>query len=385
MGHCSNQRYASLEVIYRAGSFGGREDGYASPKQMSEMDPVKSTVMLKSGLQSAPEKVVNMSNSMFQTGLGRTVNISSAGLLRAKALLGLEESCDRESFYGVDQKQKQSTSTEAWENPSHLETRDPRNLTLNSSTKSLIISGVKSDSCGSESIKFPDLTNSASKPPPVKFQTAGGRSISVSSDALQRARSLLGNPEFDLDEASAADPLFSLIDNGNSSSSQNKRDEFNTPLLYDREQNDASFLRNFTSPPRSISNQKHSYTRFGKLGQGNNLTAQFDAEAAVSNSKRPYNGLTCDRKPAKGNSSQKVDCSENTGQLKIDLPKRSVSGALVDISNTMNVDHRENKEYCGEKRRLRRISSVSPFKKPRNSFVTPLNKNNSSLPNGKVS
>ncbi|KAI3474376.1 hypothetical protein Pfo_029237 [Paulownia fortunei] len=44
----------------------------------------------------------------------------------------------------------------------------------------------------------------------------------------------------------------------------------------------------------------------------------------------------------------------------------------------MNTDHIDGKQHLGEKRRLQRISSVSPFKKPRSSFVTPLNKKNSS-------
>ncbi|KAL7136117.1 hypothetical protein ABFS83_10G008000 [Erythranthe nasuta] len=369
------------DSLIETGPLDGRQDGYASSKPMFEMDPVKPAVNLKYGSQSGPEKVVNMSNSMFQTGLGRTVNISSAGLLRAKTLLGLDENCDQESFYGSDQRHKQSTSTEfiARENPSCFET-DLSNLSFSSSTKPLTSSNFKSGSCRKKSTKLPDFTNADSKPPPVKFHTAGGRSISVSNDALQRAMSLLGNPEFDfLDEASTADPLFSVIDNGKGSFLSSQKDEFNTPFSHQKTESSGSSSTNFTSPTQSISNQKQLYGKSEKLGPGNNLIAQFDAEAAKSNLKRPFNGLTCDRKPPKRNSySEKVDSSENTLQLKINPAKRS-NGALVDITNTMNISHSESKEHLGEKRRLRRISSVSPFKKPRTSFVTPLNKNNSSV------
>ncbi|KAI3474242.1 hypothetical protein Pfo_029030 [Paulownia fortunei] len=286
------------------------------------------------------EMLVNMSNSMFQTGSGKTVNISSAGLLRAKTLLGLDENYNRESLHGFEQKQKQSTSTDllAWENPSHLETQDPSNLSFSSSTKVLTSSSVKSGSCRSESMKFPDFMNSAPKPPPVKFHTAGGRSISVSSDALKRARSLLGNPECDsfLNEASTADPLFSVIDDGKPSCSSNQKNGY--------------IPQGILHPPRSSSYQKQSFGKSEKLRPGNNLITQFDAEAEINTSNRPYNVLTCDRKPLKNNSySEKVDL-ENAVQPKIDPSKR----------------------------RLQRISSVSPFKKPRSSFVTPLNKKNSS-------
>lgn len=376
--------HLSFKQICHAGHLDGRENGCASLRPMFEMNSLKSAVMLKSGLHCASENVVNMSNSMFQTGSGKTVNISSAGLLRAKTLLGLAENYDQE------QTQKQSTSMEllALENPSHLETQGPNNLSFSSSTKVLTSSRVKSGFHGSESMKFLDCMNTAPEPPPVKFHTAGGRSISVSGDALQRARSLLGNPEFDsfLNEASTADPRFPIIDDGKPSCSSNQKNDFSTPFLHRGIENGDCSSRNFTSPPRSSSYKKQSFGKSERLQPGNNLITQFDAEAAINTSNRPYTGLTGNREPPKNNTySEKMDSLENAVRLKMDPSKRPSSGALVDISNTMNIDHLDNKQYFGEKRRLRRISSVSSFKKPRSSFVTPLNKNNSSDINGKVS
>ncbi|KAL8494046.1 hypothetical protein ACS0TY_025011 [Phlomoides rotata] len=171
------------------GHLDGRENGHASLKPMFEINTLKTANMLKSGLHTSSEDVgnrpsedvVNRPNYMFQTGSGKTVNISSAGLLRAKTLLGLDENCD------LEQIQRQSTTTKflARENPSQLGTQDPRNLSLGNSTKVLTSSSVKFGFQGNESMKFLDHTNTTSEPPIVKFQTAGGRSISVSDDALQ--------------------------------------------------------------------------------------------------------------------------------------------------------------------------------------------------------
>lgn len=339
---------------------------------------MKSAVMSKSGLHSTSGNVVNISNSMFQTGSGKTVNISSAGLLRAKTLLGLNENYDEE------QTQKQSSSTELIA-PDHLETQNLSKLSFNSSTKVVTSSRFKSGLHGSESMKLPNCMNASSEPPPVKFQTAGGRSISVSTDALQRAKSLLGNLEVDsfLNEASSADLLFPVID-GNPSCLSNQKDDFSTPVLHKERGNGDHPLMNFTSPPESSSYKKNSFGKFERLQSGNNLIAQFDAEAAANTSKRTYNGFTNDRKPPKNNSYTKVDCLEKEVRPKSEPSKRSSNMALVDISNTMNTDHMDNKQYFGEKRKLRGINSVSPFKKPRSSFVTPLKKSNFSDINGKV-
>ncbi|KAL0347518.1 UNVERIFIED_CONTAM: protein BREAST CANCER SUSCEPTIBILITY 2B [Sesamum calycinum] len=364
------------------GHFDGSENGYAPSKPMFGMDSQISAVTLKSRLQIASESALNMSNSMFQTGSGKTVNISSAGLLRAKTLLGLDQNYDRESLDVFEQTKEQSTSTESCKNLSHLETEDLSTLSLSSSTKVLTSSSLPSDSCSTAAKEFQDFT--APKPPPIRFQTAGGRSISVSCEALQRARSLLGNPEFDsfLNDAST-DPVFSVIDDGKPSSSSKQKNDLCTPFLQKGTENGDRSLRNFTSPFASSSYLKQSLGKSEKLLPRNNLITKFDAEAATNTFDRPYNGLSCDGKPPKVNSySEKLDCLGNSVQLKVDPLKRSLSNrALVDISNTMKMDHIDNKQYLGEKRRLRRVSYVSPFKKPRSSFVTPLNKSNSSVLN----
>ncbi|KAK4478421.1 hypothetical protein RD792_013891 [Penstemon davidsonii] len=368
------------DLFTDTGQLDGREIGHDFLKPRNGTGSLRPAIKLKSGMQNPSNNVVNLSNSMFQTGSGKAVNISSAGLLRAKTLLGLEENYCPESLHGSTKTQMQSTSTEhpPRENPSHLENEGPTNLNYSSSTVALASFGVTSNTLGSESKDFPDFMNTTHKPPPVKFQTAGGRSISVSSDALQRARSLLGNTEFDsfLNEGSSADSVFPVIDDRKPSCSSSTNIGFSTPFSCKRAENGDNSLRNFTSPLRLSSYQKHSLGRFEKPQLGNNLITKFDEEAANDTHNRPYNGITCNRNPIK---KERVDCLENGIQSKIDSSKRSSNGALVDISNTINTDRIDKNQYSGEKKRLGRISSASPFKKPRNSFVTPLNKNNSAI------
>ncbi|KAL3654879.1 hypothetical protein CASFOL_000665 [Castilleja foliolosa] len=445
--------HSVLGAIDDTGNLSHRENEYASLKPTSGIDSLKPAVLMKSGPQSASGDVVNMSNSMFQTASGKKVNLSSAGLLRAKTLLALDESYDQESMNGFGQQQKQSTSTDrlAWDNPSHLETQGPGNLNISSSASGNVVnmsnsmfqtasgkkvnlsaagllraktlldekdeqestngfeqkqkqstssdrpawdnplhletsnlnissstkilsSSIKSGFCKSEPIKFSDFMNAAANPSPVKFLTSGGRSISVSNDALQRAKSLLGNPACDsfLNEASTAGV------EGKLSCASNPNNYSSTPLFSKQTDISDSSSMVFTSPPRSHSYRKQSFGKLEKLHQGNNLITQFDAEAEVKSSNRPYNALISDRKPLRENLySDKMDV-ENASQPKVDPSRRPFNGALVDISNTMNTDCMVSKQYLGEKKRLRRFSSALPFKKPRSSFVTPLKKNNSS-------
>ncbi|GER55767.1 BREAST CANCER 2 like 2A [Striga asiatica] len=356
------------------------EENEASPlKLIPETRLVNSAAVFMSGLQSTSRNAVNMSNTMFQTGSGKAVNISSAGLLRAKTLLCLEENWDQESGNGFEQKQEQPTSTEllSWENLSHIESKNPSNLTISSATK-VISSTVKSGSGISESTNFPDFMNTAAKPPPVKFLTAGGRSISVSSAALKRARSLLGNPECDSflnDEASTVELMLPLADDGTPSCASNPKRDFSTPFSSKFKENGDSSSSKFTSPHGSHLLRMQSFGKSGNLQPGNNLITQFDAEVGLNSSNRHSSDLNFGRQQLKNKpNSGKTDVG-NAFQRNIDPPKRSSNGALADISNTMNTICKDHKQYLGDKKRLGTTSSISPFKRPKGSFVTPLKKN----------
>ncbi|XP_075502367.1 LOW QUALITY PROTEIN: protein BREAST CANCER SUSCEPTIBILITY 2 homolog B-like [Primulina tabacum] len=357
-----------------------RANGLGLLKPMLEMNSLKP---LKSGLLNRFEDIGSMSNSMFQTGSGKTVSISSAGLLRAKTLLGMEENYGDDPLHDFQQTKKQLTCTEliGGQRIPHLKTDDFTNLNCNSYTKVLTPFGTNGNSIQSESKEFPDFMNTANKPSPVKFHTAGGRSISVSNDALQRARSLLGNLEFDsfLNDANSVDSVLSTLDNRKASCTKKKIDLI-TPVSKNTTENFNCSSRNFTSPLRSSSYHQQLMGRFKLQQPGNNLINKFDAEAA-STSSTSYNGLVCYQNSFESERlSENVDSSKNENDSLNHL-KRPSNVALIDITNSTSINHIDSKRYFGKKRRNGRINSVSPFKKPRSSFVTPLNTKNSSVPN----
>ncbi|KAA8517722.1 hypothetical protein F0562_015219 [Nyssa sinensis] len=310
-------------------------------------------------LCSESENGQSFSNSMFQTGSGKTVNISSAGLVRAKTLLGLEENYDHENFRGLEQTRKQSASEPfGWQNSSHLGTREGVSNTGFKVAASIPISpfNFKTSSIVSDSKSeaIPNLTHSSPKPPPIKFHTAGGRSISVSSDALQRARSLLGDPELGifLNGEDANDPVLSIFRDRRCNDDFSDKDNNPSTTLSDKETAKSKHMpKSFISPLRSSSNHMQSSYMSENVSSGSNLIRRFDAEDHESAS-RLHKNKPCLRKP---------------------------------FSNRPHSPHaiaRDN-NHTGEKRRLGRRSSVSPFKRPRSSrFVTPLNGNISLVHNG---
>ncbi|KAK1283655.1 hypothetical protein QJS10_CPB21g01427 [Acorus calamus] len=147
----------------------------------------------------------------FQTGSGKTVNVSFAGLKRAKTLLGLdasqtvehtikgrdnytfneqETSCHLEKGLGLNHELASAQST------GFLDTRSiPRHLTC---TGDMSIFGNQRMNKSPFRVFESGLHRSASINPQIKLQTAGGLAIQISDDALQRARSILGESEIEV-------------------------------------------------------------------------------------------------------------------------------------------------------------------------------------------
>ncbi|KAK1322189.1 hypothetical protein QJS10_CPA03g01063 [Acorus calamus] len=166
------------------------------------------------------------SNFPFQTGSGKTVNVSSAGLKRAKTLLGLdasqtvehtikgrdnymfneqETSCHLEKGLGLNHELASAQST------GFLDTRSiPRHLTC---TGDMPIFGNQRMNKSPSRVFESGLHRSASINPQIKLQTAGGLAIQISDDALQRARSLLGESEIEVphDERKGSYPNLSVF------------------------------------------------------------------------------------------------------------------------------------------------------------------------------
>lgn len=215
-----------------------------------------------------------------------------------------------------------------------------------------------------------EIINQAAKPPPIKFHSAGGRSLSVSSDALKYARSLLGDPELGtlFSEGDADEMDLSLFKGRSDDSLSNKENVFYTSLPKKRTAQSTIGVKNFISPLRASA-------RNGAMAD--NLIKKFDAVDCDSDLKNRAPSL-------QNNPSSNMSCLSNTVQgdyledgnsTKIELLSRSSERPLTDISNTAGANYSNLKLNTSEKRKQWR-NSVSPFKRPRSTkFSTPLKKN----------
>ncbi|KAL7265621.1 hypothetical protein ACSBR1_003414 [Camellia fascicularis] len=342
----------------------------------------------------------SLSNSMFQTGSGKKVKVSSNGLVRAKTLLGLDENYYHDTFPGLEDSKNQSTSDEplCWQNPSHFETREGVTTTyFKNATAPITMFNFETSSLGSDLKRkvTTDLTHSSTKGPPIKFNTAGGRSISVSSDALQRAKSLLGDVDLGtfFDERDLNNPAFSFCKQGglgdnHSNKENNPFSTFSHPEIAKSKHVSKSFV----SPLRSDSHRIQSSVPPENANLGINLIKKFDAEDHATTCKMFDNTLGQQQPPSGRSSSHAVmgnslansvnrpsshavmgNSLPNGVNSRISPQGSSLGGPLVDITNKIGITHTDSKIITVEKRRLGR-SSISPFKRPRSSrFITPLN------------
>ncbi|KNA09601.1 hypothetical protein SOVF_152150 isoform A [Spinacia oleracea] len=335
-------------------------------------------------------------NSMFQTGSGKKVNISSTGLIRARAMLGIEENNDDCSIEGFEPAKKKfrGVDTSASEIRSHL---GKRKIGISSEGAendmhcSKFPFHLKSDASGTEfgdedfgKLIRPEMSDSTCKPPAIKFNTAGGRSISVSRDALQRARNLLGDPEMESlsNEGDAGASMFSFFKHENSGGSFLNK-ENTTDFSHQFEQNPKIFV----SPMKS-STKNPLEAKSETLISGTNLMRKFDDEEVICNSNGKLSS-SCPTKSLQGkplvpDAILQPSMVNGAGPGLHRLSKPS-GGKLADITNTISIDSAVSTTKKGiitDLRRLGKRSSVSPFKMPRNSkFITPLNCNLSSAPN----
>lgn len=339
-------------------------------------------------------------NSLFQTGSGKMVNISSDGLVRAKTLLGLEEDNDNCVFQGLQHSVKpcDTNGSFGWKSSSDMEMREGVNnyeiknstsVTGSSLVSKIGLEGTRLKNQENPNLVQPEMYNSALKPPPIKFHTAGGRSISVSSDALKRARSLLGDPELGtfLNEGDGNDSVFSFSKETrfNGASSNDGNDPC-TPFSYKEMAESKNTLKVFVSPLRSSTYQVWSSVKSKPIVSGNNLIEEFDAvqhenasglNINVSSLQKPRSNSQVDP-----NTVAKSSLSNGISS-RINAPRKSPARPLVDISNTIGTTCKSTGQMNGVKRILGR-SSVSPFKRPRSKFSTPLNKDVLFISNGKI-
>jgi breast cancer 2 susceptibility protein len=365
------------------------------------------------------DETFGFSNSLFKTGSGRKVTLSSNGLVRAKTLLGFglqEEIIDSNNhtpknakkFHGYDEESppfvsklkngfenkivqiesgsgskkapikfqtpQNARSFNAFEEESpHLQFMKSCKMTSAASFQSPLVGRSKS---GFENIIVQPDSGSGAKQAQVKFQTAGGRSLSISNDALKRARSLLGDPDLG-DFFDGEDSLFLSLDMRQTSTitSSVERSESNnytyTPLVHQKtpESNQNNVTKSFTYPLQPSRQTEFSSKLLGHEGNGNNLIMKFDDVANESDYGCKSSNTLRQQKPLY-NMNEVVDLTRKSSSLndfssRMDSCGKPLGRTLVDVSNTTKTAPTYNKQPTIGKRRLGLTANVSSFKKPR--------------------
>ncbi|KAL6848133.1 hypothetical protein ACP4OV_022261 [Aristida adscensionis] len=341
-------------------------DGCGSPLPMFQTGSGKSVLVSKSSVQKARavleeeshvnrdnHKLINMDKkfpifaSPLKTSCARTVNISSVGVTRAATLLGLEENTLSTQFFGhVGDKLGTKINVER-ENPEHR---------LDVASVHAVSGGLRNSLCPEENqilmgrheqSGFPKNIGFDSGEQSIRFSTAGGRSMAISSDALQRAKSLLGESDLVVSPNTAGRPL--------ASASKEK-------------------LANSSVSPGGDESDLSDINR--AIGYAVPDTPAIKGNANRSHVDREYHPINeIPRVPKPPSRPLSEGASANTTKDKTQRHHMQ-AGALVDITNYVpacsgNTDHLAN-----GKRIIGGRNSISPFKRPRSSrFVTPIKAN----------
>lgn len=411
------------------------------------------------------------SGSLFQTGSGKKVNVSAAGIARARALLGLEPEnapCQQKGFqiprklqvpsdesgwqdsssfkyliknsetsvsvnapcvqrgFKTPRKAKLPTDESGWldssgfakcavqsfetsvsvngschhkgfQFPSKLQTPTdesewqdssvfwkghlPNIETPGSVSTPRLLQKLGSGSGGSKTLdgKSSFLMNTkifqSAQEPQFKFRTAGGRSLSVSTGALKRARSLLGDPDIGsfLDEVGTYNHLSSVSEEIRvDATSSNKESNFST---FSHQEIFNNGDKDFTSPLRSYSKKMKSCS-LGNSSIGTNLIEKFEEAANARSLAFMSNAHTSSQKLS-GNkilepNPTSASSVETGAGSRITHVQSSSGRALADVSNIMPLTYSGSEQIRNKKRRIGRMNFVSPFKRPRSSkFLTP--------------
>ncbi|XP_024633428.1 protein BREAST CANCER SUSCEPTIBILITY 2 homolog A isoform X2 [Medicago truncatula] len=322
-----------------------------------------------SGGKDAP-----LTNSLFKTGSGRKVTISSKGLVRAKTLLGL--GLHEETVGANIQTPQNAEKLHAFdEELPHVQLMDSCKMMSSASFQSPLVGRLKN---GFESKFVQPDSGGGAKQAPIKFQTASGRSLSISGDALKRARRLLGDPDLG-DFFDGGDSLFSFLDQGQtstitSSAERSESKNTHTPLVHQMtpENHPNHMSKSFTYPLQP-SKQMEFSNKLRNEGNGNNLIVKFDDVVNESDC-GCKSSITPGQKPLY-NKNEVADTTIKSSSLngfssRMDSREKPLGRALVDISNTIKTVHTNHKQPASGKRRIGLHATVSSFKKPRISNIS---------------
>ncbi|KAF4379039.1 hypothetical protein F8388_022126 [Cannabis sativa] len=301
------------------------------------------------------DKKLDFSNSLFQTGSGKMVNISPAGIARAKTLLGLVEDNDPGSFQGFQETRKLSStdSTSGCQNVSQLVVREGVNnykstddaLVPRSSLFCKIDSGEDKLSEAKPYLTPSRMYNSATKTPPV---------------TVSNSRSLLGDPELgnflEIGDADETELSFSknkmMVDSG-----LRKDNDPPTSVNHQGTGKNNSMPKSFISPLRSSSKLMPSLVNSETKNLGANLIRRFDSVSHDNVCKLNRN-LTCQQEPL---GTVADNSSESTIGLRKNQDVKSTGRQLADISNTIGLSTFYSEHSCSKGR----VFSRYPFQKSR--------------------
>ncbi|OEL14131.1 Protein BREAST CANCER SUSCEPTIBILITY 2-like protein B [Dichanthelium oligosanthes] len=318
---------------------------------LSESSVRKARAVLEEQVDGNREncKLVNMDKkfpvfaSPLKTSCARTVNVSSAGVSRAATLLGLEENTLSTQFFGHVGDKLGTKITVKRENP------DQR---LDVASAHAISGGPHKGFCPTENsidrheqFRFSKTTSDACEHS-IRFSTAGGQSMAISTDALQRAKCLLGD----------SDLAVSPNDLGRSLASAKEK-------LPD----------SIISPKGDGSNLSHRTKAIGYAVPDTPVTKGNANKFHMGRECRPINEIPKVPKPpsrclSEGNNA--IDTKDKTQR------HHMPAGPLVDITNYMATCSGNTDHFANGKRIIGGRNSISPFKRPRSSrFITPIKTN----------
>uniref|UniRef100_A0A0E0MRS6 Tower domain-containing protein n=1 Tax=Oryza rufipogon TaxID=4529 RepID=A0A0E0MRS6_ORYRU len=311
------------------------------------------------------DRYIPIFTSPLKTSYARTVHISSVGVSRAATLLGLEENTLSTQLLGHVGDKLGTKITVERENSEHQ---------FGVASVSGISGGCPISSGPAENqvlmdphqhFAFSKTTFSDSSEQAIRFSTAGGRTMAISSDALQRAKNLLGESDLEVSPNNLLGHSSASACKENIQNSTGLRKEGEPDLLKSRG-NSKTEPAQFSIPAKP--DRKHTDSL---------EYAVPDATLANGNSVRlhaardfhPINEIPKISKPSSRCSFGTENASDTKDKARrLQMP----SGPLIDITNYIGT-HSVNTDYlAGEKRRFGGRNSISPFKRPRSSRLIPV-------------
>ncbi|KAG0381280.1 hypothetical protein BDA96_K000300 [Sorghum bicolor] len=326
----------------------GYED-CGSPLPMFQTGSGKSVLVSESSVQKAravleeeehfklvkTDKKIAAFASPLKINRAITVNISSTGVSRAATLLGLEENTLSTQFFGHVSDKLGTKINVKRGNPEHR---------LDVAFTSAIPSGTHKGTYPTENpthmdrhqqFGFSKSSTSDAGEHSIRFSTAGGRSMAISADALQRAKSLLGDSDL------VVSPNDSI-----SHSLASATEKLPKPTI---------------SPKGDVSNLSHGTRATGYAVPDASLTKKSANQFHMGREYRPINEIPKVPKLP----SRFLSDGNNVSNTKDKTQWRHMPAGLGNTDRIAN-----GKRIIGGR------NSISPFKRPRSSrFITPIKNN----------